>query len=55
VLGQRQGDLIVVEQGLTAGEQVIRTGQTLLQPGSKVTVQKPGGFGATASAESGNS
>jgi membrane fusion protein, multidrug efflux system len=55
VLGQRQGDLIVVEQGLTAGEQVIRTGQTLLQPGSKVTVQKAGGFGATASAESGHS
>jgi multidrug efflux system membrane fusion protein len=55
VLGQRQGDLIVVEKGLSAGEQVIRTGQTLLQPGSKVTVQKAGGWGATASAESGNS
>ncbi len=56
-LGQRQGDLIVVEHGVEAGEQVIRTGQTLLQAGSKVQVQKAGGAGgfATAKAESGNS
>jgi multidrug efflux system membrane fusion protein len=58
VLGQRQGDLIVVEKGLAAGETIIRTGQQLLQPGGKVTVQKSGGGGWTASAdktESGNS
>jgi len=59
VLGQRQGDMIVVEKGLVAGEQVIRTGQTLLQPGGKVTVQNAagGGMGPTASAggESGHS
>jgi multidrug efflux system membrane fusion protein len=55
VLGQRQGDLVVIERGLAAGEQVIRTGQTMVIPGRPVTVQKAGGFGATASAESGNS
>jgi membrane fusion protein, multidrug efflux system len=59
VLGQRQGDLIVVEKGLEAGERVVRTGQTLLQPGGKVTVQNAagGGVGQTASAggESGHS
>ncbi len=42
VPGQRQGDMIVVEQGVEPGEQVIVTGQLLLQPGAKVTVQGAG-------------
>ncbi|HVT87493.1 MAG TPA: efflux RND transporter periplasmic adaptor subunit [Tepidisphaeraceae bacterium] len=38
VPGQRQGDALVVEGGLAAGEQVITSGHMLVQPGSKVMV-----------------
>jgi multidrug efflux pump subunit AcrA (membrane-fusion protein) len=58
VLGQRQGDQVVVEKGLSAGEIIVQTGQQLLQPGGKVTVQKPAaGMGQTAGVggEGGNS
>jgi multidrug efflux system membrane fusion protein len=37
-LGQRQGDLIVVEQGLNAGERVVLNGQAGVMPGAKVRV-----------------
>ena len=37
-LGQRQGDLIVVEQGLKPGERVVINGQLGVIPGSKVRV-----------------
>ncbi len=40
-LGQKQGDLVVVDTGLTMGEKVIVTGQQLLMPGGKVTVAPP--------------
>ena len=43
VPGQRQGELLVVNKGVDAGEQVIVTGQMLLQPGSPVTVAPPPG------------
>jgi multidrug efflux system membrane fusion protein len=36
--GQRQGDLVVIEQGIDAGEQVVVTGQQLVMPGGKVMV-----------------
>jgi len=36
--GQRQGDLLVVESGLSAGERVIVAGQLSVQPGGKVLV-----------------
>ena len=42
--GQRQGDRVVVESGVRAGEQVIVTGQTFIGPGAKVHVTE----GATA-------
>jgi multidrug efflux system membrane fusion protein len=38
-LGQRQGDRIVVEQGVTAGERVVVTGQVGVTPGGKVHVE----------------
>ena len=38
VLGQRQGDDVVVQQGVAAGENVIVTGQLTVVPGSKVRV-----------------
>jgi multidrug efflux system membrane fusion protein len=39
-LGQRQGDLVVVEQGLKPGERVVTTGQIAVMPGSKVRVDQ---------------
>jgi membrane fusion protein, multidrug efflux system len=40
-LGQRQGDLIVVEKGVTAGEQIVTNGQLGVTPGGKVFVEQP--------------
>jgi multidrug efflux system membrane fusion protein len=37
-LGQRQGELIVIEQGLKAGERVVVNGQIGVMPGGKVRV-----------------
>jgi len=37
-LGQRQGELVVVQQGLQAGEQVVMNGQLGVMPGGKVRV-----------------
>jgi membrane fusion protein, multidrug efflux system len=41
-LGQRQGELIVVTEGLKAGEHVVTTGQMGVVPGGKVRVEAPG-------------
>ena len=41
VLGQRQEDLIVIQQGVKAGEQVITLGQMAVMPGGKVAVEEP--------------
>jgi len=38
VLGQRQGDQVVVTKGVAANEQVVLTGQLLVRPGGKVRV-----------------
>jgi len=40
-LGQRQGDLIVVEKGVNAGEQIVTNGQLGVTPGGKVLVEEP--------------
>lgn len=40
-LGQRQGDLIVVESGVGAGESVVINGQLGVTPGGKVAIQQP--------------
>jgi multidrug efflux system membrane fusion protein len=37
-LGQKQGDLIVIEQGVQAGERVVINGQLGVTPGGKVQV-----------------
>jgi multidrug efflux system membrane fusion protein len=39
-LGQRQGDLVVIEQGLKPGERVVTNGQIAIMPGGKVQVQQ---------------
>ena len=48
-LGQRQGDMIVVEQGIQPGEQVVTVGQLGVMPGGKVRVVN----GATGASQSG--
>jgi multidrug efflux system membrane fusion protein len=47
-LGQRQGDLIVVEQGLKPGERVIINGQIAVTPGGKVRVDQGNAAGSSA-------
>jgi multidrug efflux system membrane fusion protein len=48
-LGQRQGDLIVVESGVSAGERVVTAGQLGVTPNGKVHIQQP--TAATATTE----
>jgi membrane fusion protein, multidrug efflux system len=40
-LGQRQGDLIVIESGVQPGENVVITGQLGVTPGGKVRIEQP--------------
>lgn len=40
-LGQRQGDLIVVEKGVEPGEQVVTNGQIGVTPGGKILIEQP--------------
>jgi multidrug efflux system membrane fusion protein len=48
-LGQRQGDLIVVENGVSAGEKVVTAGQLGVTPGGKVRIdQQPKTAAATS-------
>ena len=41
-VGQRQNDLVMIDEGLKAGEQVVVTGQLGVTPGGKVRVVQPG-------------
>jgi len=45
-LGQRQGDLIVVEKGVAPGERVVINGQLGVTPGGKVLIEQPHGAGS---------
>ncbi len=47
-LGQRQGDLIVVEKGVEAGERVVTNGQVGVTPGGKVAIEEPRDAGSAA-------
>lgn len=40
-LGQRQGDLIVVQSGVAAGERVVTAGQLGVTPGGPVRIEQP--------------
>ncbi len=51
--GQRQGDLVVVQQGLKSGERVVVTGQLGVTPGGKVQVQEPRREPSAGNAKSG--
>jgi membrane fusion protein, multidrug efflux system len=50
-LGQRQGDLIVVEKGVEPGERVVTQGQIGVTPGGKVRVEEPKQAAATNGAQ----
>lgn len=50
-LGQRQGDLVVVEKGVAAGEKVVVNGQLGVTPGGKVVIEQPQSSPATAVAQ----
>ena len=56
-VGQRQGDLVVIEEGLKPGERVILNGQIAVTPGGKVRVDQgnAGGDGAPAVKAAGQS
>jgi multidrug efflux system membrane fusion protein len=53
-LGQRQGDLIVVEKGVAAGEQIVTNGQLGVTPGGKVLVAQPVEANSPATATNGS-
>lgn len=53
-LGQRQGDLIVVESGVAAGEQVVTNGQLGVTPGGKVLIEQPPQAGSETQASDGS-
>jgi multidrug efflux system membrane fusion protein len=53
-LGQRQGDLIVVEKGVNAGEQIVTNGQLGVTPGGPVLVEKPREASSPAAATNGS-
>ncbi len=40
-LGQRQGDLVVIENGVQVGERVVTQGQVGVTPGGKVRIETP--------------
>jgi membrane fusion protein, multidrug efflux system len=49
-LGQRQGELIVVENGVEPGERVVINGQLGVTPGGKVHIEQPRDTGSPATA-----
>jgi membrane fusion protein, multidrug efflux system len=53
VLGQRQGDLVVIDRGLKPGEQVVVTGQIAVTPGGKVRVEVAGAATGVAATNAG--
>jgi multidrug efflux system membrane fusion protein len=54
-LGQRQGDLVVVEKGVEPGESVVTNGQVGVTPGGKVRIeQQPGQPGQPGQPAAGN-
>ena len=50
-LGQRQGDLVVVEKGVEAGERVVINGQLGVTPGGKVRIDQGRESGAGSGAK----
>lgn len=55
ILGQRQGDDVVVTSGVAAGEQVVATGQLTVHPGAKVRIDTGAPKGMPPGGSSGSS
>lgn len=53
-VGQRQGDLVVVNKGLAAGERVVTQGQLGVTPGGKVRIAPPPAPGTAPAAQTEN-
>ena len=53
-LGQRQDDLVVVDEGIKPGERVVVSGQLGVQPEGKVRVQEPRAAESPATAKKGD-
>jgi multidrug efflux system membrane fusion protein len=51
-LGQQQGDQVVIESGLQAGERVVTLGQLGVTPGGKVLIEQPKEAGSPAATTS---
>jgi membrane fusion protein, multidrug efflux system len=49
--GQRHGDMLVVEDGLKAGEQVVVTGQMMVMPGGPVMVTNASALSAPSTTQ----
>ncbi|HEX2228096.1 MAG TPA: efflux RND transporter periplasmic adaptor subunit [Candidatus Binatia bacterium] len=52
--GQRQGDLVVIDKGLKAGERVVATGQLGVTPEGKVQIVQPGNTNSSQEAKAGS-
>jgi len=52
-LGQRQGDLIVVEKGVEPGERIVTNGQLGVTPGGKVSIEQPNDAGSPSPTSNG--
>jgi membrane fusion protein, multidrug efflux system len=52
-LGQRQGDMVVVEKGIASGEQIVTNGQLGVTPGGKVRIDQPGGAANSSETDKG--
>jgi multidrug efflux system membrane fusion protein len=50
-LGQRQGENVVVTEGVAANERVVLAGQMLIRPGGKVRVDSPTPAGSSSNAD----
>jgi multidrug efflux system membrane fusion protein len=53
-VGQRQGDLVVVDKGIQAGERVVVAGQLGVTPGGKVSIAQPGSAAGSPATQAGD-
>jgi multidrug efflux system membrane fusion protein len=53
-VGQRQGDLVVVNKGIQPGERVVVAGQLGITPGGKVSIAQPGASADSRATQAGD-
>jgi multidrug efflux system membrane fusion protein len=52
-VGQRQGDLVIVDKGIQPGERVVVAGQLGVTPGGKVSISQPGAAAESPATQAG--